>query len=91
MDRRRCLQQQRRWLGDSRHRGTSGLCCVRGAAKPGACIITDELKSYDGLADSFRQNSIVQVRKTNDAWRIAGVEFFYKSRRSPQSHRNNVL
>ena len=33
---------------------------VRGAAKPGARIITDGLKSYDGLADSFRHYSIVQ-------------------------------
>jgi hypothetical protein len=33
---------------------------VRGAAKPGARIITDGLKSYNGLADSFRHYSIVQ-------------------------------
>ena len=33
---------------------------VRGAAKPGARIITDGLKSYDGLAASFRHYSIVQ-------------------------------
>jgi transposase-like protein len=33
---------------------------VRGAAKPGARIITDGLKSYDALADSFRHYSIVQ-------------------------------
>ena len=33
---------------------------VRGAAKPGARIITDGLKSYHGLADSFRHYSIVQ-------------------------------
>jgi transposase-like protein len=33
---------------------------VRGAAKPGARIITDGLKSYDTLADSFRHYSIVQ-------------------------------
>ena len=33
---------------------------VRGAAKPGARIITDGLKSYDGLADRFRHYSIVQ-------------------------------
>ena len=33
---------------------------VRAAAKPGARIITDGLKSYDGLADSFRHYSIVQ-------------------------------
>jgi transposase-like protein len=33
---------------------------VRGAAKPGARIITDGLKSYDALADSFRHFSIVQ-------------------------------
>ena len=33
---------------------------VRGAAKPGARIITDGLKSDDGLADSFRHYSIVQ-------------------------------
>src|SRR6516225_9627027 len=33
---------------------------VRGSAKPGARIITDGLKSYDGLADSFRHYSIVQ-------------------------------
>jgi len=33
---------------------------VRGAAKPGARLITDGLKSYDGLADSFRHYSIVQ-------------------------------
>ena len=33
---------------------------VRGAAKPGARIITDGLKSYDGLADSCRHYSIVQ-------------------------------
>jgi transposase-like protein len=33
---------------------------VRSNAKPGARIITDGLKSYDGLADSFRHYSIVQ-------------------------------
>src|SRR6266436_4319027 len=33
---------------------------VRGAAQPGARIITDGLKSYDGLADNFRHYSIVQ-------------------------------
>lgn len=33
---------------------------VRKAAKPGARIITDGLKSYDGLADGFRHYSIVQ-------------------------------
>jgi hypothetical protein len=33
---------------------------LRTAAKPGARIITDGLKSYDGLADSFRHYSIVQ-------------------------------
>src|ERR1700719_4040444 len=33
---------------------------VRGAAKPGTRIITDGLKSYDALADSFRHYSIVQ-------------------------------
>ena len=33
---------------------------VRSAAKPGARIITDGLKSYDGLADGFRHYSIVQ-------------------------------
>src|SRR5215467_12464057 len=33
---------------------------VRGAAKPGARIITDGLKSYGGLADSFRHYSIIQ-------------------------------
>src|SRR5713101_3593826 len=33
---------------------------VRGAAKPGARIITDGLKSYHGLADAFRHYSIVQ-------------------------------
>jgi transposase-like protein len=33
---------------------------VRGAAKPGARIITDGLKSYDGLSGSFRHYSIVQ-------------------------------
>lgn len=33
---------------------------VRGAAKPGTRIITDGLKSYDGLGDSFRHYSIVQ-------------------------------
>ena len=33
---------------------------VRGPAKPGARIIADGLKSYDGLADSFRHYSIVQ-------------------------------
>jgi transposase-like protein len=33
---------------------------VRGAAKPGARIITDALKSYDGLADGFRHYPIVQ-------------------------------
>ena len=33
---------------------------VRAAAKLGARIITDGLKSYDGLADSFRHYSIVQ-------------------------------
>ena len=33
---------------------------VRGARKLGARIITDGLKSYDGLADSFRHYSIVQ-------------------------------
>ena len=33
---------------------------VRSAAKPGARIITDGLKSYDRLADSFRHYSIVQ-------------------------------
>ena len=33
---------------------------VRRAAKPGARLITDGLKSYDGLADSFRHYSIVQ-------------------------------
>src|SRR3984893_3456689 len=38
---------------------------VRGAAKPGARIITDGLKSYDGLADSFRHYSIVQDGGTN--------------------------
>jgi hypothetical protein len=32
----------------------------RGAAKPGARIITDGPKSYDALADSFRHYSIVQ-------------------------------
>jgi transposase-like protein len=38
---------------------------VRGAAKPGARIITDGLKSYDGLADSFRHYSIVQDGSKN--------------------------
>src|SRR5271163_1958805 len=33
---------------------------VRSNAKPGARLITDGLKSYDGLADSFRHYSIVQ-------------------------------
>src|SRR5438132_1094147 len=33
---------------------------VRGVAKPSACIITDGLRSYHGLADSFRHYSIVQ-------------------------------
>jgi transposase-like protein len=33
---------------------------VRSNAKPGARIITDGLKSYDGLADAFRHYSIVQ-------------------------------
>src|SRR5258708_7177433 len=33
---------------------------VRRAAKPGARLITDGLKSYDALADSFRHYSIVQ-------------------------------
>jgi transposase-like protein len=33
---------------------------VRGATKPGARIITDGLKSYQGLAASFRHYSIVQ-------------------------------
>src|SRR5436190_21973603 len=33
---------------------------VRSNAKPGARIITDGLKSYDALADSFRHYSIVQ-------------------------------
>src|SRR6516225_9594341 len=33
---------------------------VRAVAKPGARIITDGLKSYDSLADSFRHYSIVQ-------------------------------
>jgi transposase-like protein len=33
---------------------------VHSAVKPGARIITDGLKSYDGLADSFRHYSIVQ-------------------------------
>jgi hypothetical protein len=33
---------------------------VRSASKPGARIITDGLKSYDGLADSFRHYSIIQ-------------------------------
>jgi transposase-like protein len=33
---------------------------VRGAAKPDARIITDGLKSYDALSDSFRRYSIVQ-------------------------------
>ena len=40
---------------------------VRGAAKPGARIITDGLKSYDGLADSFRHYSIVQDGGKNAA------------------------
>ena len=39
---------------------------VRGAAKPGARIITDGLKSYDALADSFRHYSIVQGGKNAD-------------------------
>ena len=38
---------------------------VRGAAKPGTRIITDGLKSYDGLADSFRHYSIVQDGSKN--------------------------
>jgi transposase-like protein len=33
---------------------------VRRAVKPGARIITDGLRSYEGLADSFRHYSIVQ-------------------------------
>jgi transposase-like protein len=33
---------------------------VRGNAKPGARLITDGLKSYNALADSFRHSSIVQ-------------------------------
>src|SRR5216683_774119 len=41
---------------------------VRSNAKPGARIITDGLKSYDALADSFRHYSIVQ-----DGGKNAGV------------------
>src|ERR1700675_4535317 len=44
---------------------------VRGAAKPGARIITDGLKSYHGLADSFRHYSIVQGRRQKRRCRAA--------------------
>jgi len=44
---------------------------VRGAAKPGARIITDGPKSYDALADSFRHYSIVQDSGKKRQYRAA--------------------